>query len=110
LLAEQLVLFPPRCQVSDRGHPIPLLTIAFATSEHELVRKIGRVPGPGNKMIHFTAARGNPTRAVKTETILQVCQEWPDAKQDESVELSYRFREYKLLELIIAYTPLSDEI
>ena len=96
--------------MSDCGYPIPLLTIAFAIGEHQVMRKICRIPGPGNKMMHFAPAGRNPTRAVEAKTILQICQEWPDGKQGESVELSYRFREYKLLELIISYTPLSDEI
>lgn len=53
-------------------YPVPLLPIASAVGQHEIVAEINRVFGPRDEMIDMGAIASNRQRAVEALPLLQV--------------------------------------
>lgn len=53
-------------------YPVPLLPIASAVGQHEIMAEINRVFGPRDEMIDMGAIASNRQRAVEALPLLQV--------------------------------------
>jgi hypothetical protein len=75
------VAFAPSGKVIDMGHPIPLLAVAFAVRQHEIVTEINGILRPRNEMIDMAAIAPDGAATVEALPVLQIHQHGPSRPQ-----------------------------
>jgi hypothetical protein len=63
--------------VFARREPIALLAVASIIRKHEVVAKVGRIPGPRDEVVHMRHPLGDTLAAVKASAALDVHQDRP---------------------------------
>jgi hypothetical protein len=102
-----LVALDPGAQVLVCGDSVALLVIATPVSQHEVVAEIGRIPRPGNEVVHLRRVRPERAAAVEAFALLKVFERWPDRRQAGSLatkqELAQVGRLADQIEVLLAH-------
>jgi hypothetical protein len=71
------IALAPSREMIDMRHPIPLLVVAPAVRQDEVMAQINRVFDPRNEVIDMAAVTSNAIAAVEALAVLQVHQHGP---------------------------------